>query len=70
MRVRFRSERLKQSLGGFGRKYVADEDPDARMERIRRQRIEDLKVQSDLLTAMRAWEAQREKPEESENVAA
>ncbi len=60
------SERIKQVFARFWRRYVVDEDPDGRRERIRRERMEDLKINSDLREAMRLWENQRNQTEEHE----
>jgi len=56
--------RIKQAFARIWRKYVVDEDPDSRVERIRCERIEDLKINSDLREAMRLWEDQRNEAEE------
>ncbi len=56
-------ETIKQAFAKFWRRYIVDEDPDERIERIRRARIEDLKINSDLLEAMRLYENQRSQAE-------
>ena len=63
MRIISVLERMKQAFAKFWRQYIVDEDPDERIERIRRARIENLKINSDLLESMRLYEKQQRKAE-------
>ena len=54
MQTRSRSsERLKQALGRWWRKYIVDECPDTRIERLRWERINNIKIEIALREALR-----------------
>ncbi len=60
MRAPSRFERIGRAFGKRWRKYIVDECPDARVERIRQERIEDIKIYADLRESMRLWEIQNQ----------
>ena len=60
MRTFSRSEQVKLALGRFWCKYLVDEDPDSRAQRVRLERMEHMRINSDPIQAMRLWEASRE----------
>ncbi len=49
---------LKLILGQWWRKYIVDECPDARRERLR---IEDIRIAADLREAFLRWEVEHKK---------
>jgi len=61
VRTGFRSKRLRQAFGNLWRKYVVDECPDDRAERLREKRIGNIMHDVVLLEAMRRWELENEK---------
>ena len=65
MRSFFNSESIKLAFGRWWRKYIVDECPDAREERIRQERIENIKICADLQEAMRLWELRHQKWQEN-----
>ena len=56
VRTNSRSQRLKRVFGRWRQKITAPESPEGRNERIRSERINNLKHDVDLLEAMRMWE--------------
>ena len=52
-------ERMRQAFGRLWRKYIVDECPACRIERIREKRLENLRICADLLQAMHVWEEDR-----------
>jgi hypothetical protein len=57
MQTRSRSsERLKQAIGRWWRGYIVDECPDTRIERIRLERINNIKMDIALREALRLAE--------------
>ncbi len=56
-----KSEGFNQAFARLWRKYVVDECPDARKERLRQEHIDNIKQAIALLEAMRLWEAQTQK---------
>jgi predicted alpha-1,6-mannanase (GH76 family) len=50
-------ERLNQVFGKWWRKYIVDECPDARIERLRMERLKNIEQDVALLQAMRLWDA-------------
>ncbi|MGO8952955.1 MAG: hypothetical protein ACLPWS_11865 [Rhodomicrobium sp.] len=50
-------ERLNQAFGKWWRKYIVDECPDARIERLSIERVKDIKQDVALLQAMQLWDA-------------
>jgi hypothetical protein len=50
---------FREVAGRFWRRYVAAEDPEASMEFVRQQRIDDLTVCTGLLESMRRWDEDR-----------
>jgi hypothetical protein len=58
MRVLSLSKRINRALSNIWRKYIADEDPDERIKRVRHERIAEMKVQCELITAMLLWDGQ------------
>jgi hypothetical protein len=65
-RIHSGSNRLQQAFGRWWRKYIVDECPEARAERIRQERMEDLKVYTALREAMRLWEIESRKSQVKE----
>ncbi|MGO9170382.1 MAG: hypothetical protein ACLP7P_00220 [Rhodomicrobium sp.] len=55
------SERMKHVFGRWWRKYIVDECPDARQERLRWELIDGLKQNIDLREAVRLWELENRK---------
>lgn len=54
-------ERMKHVFGRWWRKYIVDECPDARQERLRWELIDGLKQNVDLREAVRLWELENRK---------
>ena len=52
-------ERMRQAFRRLWRKYIVDECPACRIARIREERLENLRIDADLLQAMHVWEADR-----------
>ncbi len=61
MHTHFRSERINQVLGKWWRKYVVDECPKSRRERLRRELIPGIKQDVTLQEAMRQWAIENQK---------
>jgi hypothetical protein len=54
MQTRCRSsERLKQAIGRWWRRYIVDECPETRIERLRLERINNIKIEIALREALR-----------------
>jgi hypothetical protein len=50
---------IKAAAARFWRSYIAAEDPDAGLEQVRQQRIDQFTLFADLLEAMRGWDRER-----------
>jgi len=61
VRKRFRTQRLKQVFGKLWRKFLVDECPDDKAERLRRKRINNIMHDVILLETMRRWALENEK---------
>ncbi len=65
-----RLERIKQSLGSWFGKYIVDECPEARDERILLEQIAELNAYADFRKAIWLWEFDRRNGQEKEREAA
>ena len=59
--IRLWSARLRRALARGWRKFIGDEDPEERRERIRRERIKYIVADVAMLEAMRRWEIENKK---------
>lgn len=59
MRALLDCKNFRQTLRAWWRKYIVAECPDARLERIRQERIEHIQVCADLREAMQLWDKDR-----------
>ncbi len=61
MRLRYTYERVATALTAFTRKYIVDECPDEKMERLRQKRVDDLLLDVVAIEAVRRWQVEGNK---------